>query len=110
MNIILLLNKLNTQINNFFGFISSVTFYGIPLDTTLHIIVGFLVTFIGLKLNFSFRRVFIFLFIIESIKATHAAMTIDHDILHGAKEFFATFLYPAGLFLIRKIKASREKL
>lgn len=91
--------------NKFFGLISKTTIMGVvPLDTTLHIIVGFLITFIGLKMKISFLKVFIFLLILESIKAVSAAMTIDHDIFHGMKEFFATFTYPAMLWGVRKLK------
>ena len=92
-----------------FALISKTTFWGIPLDTTLHVIVGFLITFIGLRLKFSFFRVFIFLLVIESIKATFAAMTINHDFYHGLKEFLATFTYPALVLLIRKIKSYLAK-
>lgn len=96
------------MINDLFALISKTTIFGvIPLDTTLHVVVGFLVTFIGLKLGFRFGRVFLFLLALETIKATHAAMTIEHDWLHGAKEFFATFVYPAWVYLVRKIKASK---
>jgi hypothetical protein len=97
------------MIREFFGLISRTYIWGIPLDTTLHVIVGFLVTFIGLKLKFSFLRVFIFLLILESIKAIFAAMTINHDFLHGMKEFFATFTYPAFVWFVRKIKSSQQK-
>lgn len=105
----MIIKEINMSVNHFFGLISSTTIWGFPLDTTLHIIVGFLVTYIGLKLKFSFFRVFIFLLVIESIKATFAAMTIDHDIFHGMKEFFATFLYPALRWIVIKIKASSIK-
>lgn len=97
-------------INKFFGLISATSFWGIPLDTTLHVIVGFLVTFIGLKLKFRFSRVFIFLLVLESLKAIQAAMTIDHSMLHGMKEFFATFTYPALVWLVRKIKSSNKEI
>lgn len=109
MNILLKITEINTAINDLFALISKTTIWGLPLDTTLHVLVGFLVTFIGLKLKFSFLRVFIFLFILESIKATQAAMTIDHDTLHGMKEFFATFTYPALLWIVRKIKLSKSE-
>lgn len=108
MNIVIGIRELNSSISSFFGLVSSITFLGIPLDTTLHVLVGFLVTYIGLKLKFSFLRVFIFLLILESLKALHAAMTIDHDILHGMKEFFATFIYPALLWLVRKIRENKQ--
>jgi len=109
MNLAKAIQDLNSSVNKFFGYISSITYWGgIPLDTTLHVVVGFLVTFIGLKLKFSFLRVFLFLLFIESLKAFHAAMTIDHDILHGMKEFFATFTYPAILWVIRKVKEKKQ--
>jgi len=96
------------MINDLFALISQYYIFGIiPLDTTLHVVVGFLVTFIGLKMGFRFGRVFIFLLALETIKATHAAMTIDHDWVHGAKEFFATFTYPAWVYTVRKIKAKK---
>lgn len=99
------MHSLNVMINNFFGFFSKTYIFGvIPLDTTMHVLVGFLVTFIGLKLGYRFVRVFLFLLVLESLKATHAAMTIDHDVLHGLKEFFATFTYPAWVWTIRKLK------
>lgn len=110
MNILMQIQELKITVSDIFALISRTTIYGFPLDTTLHIIVGFLVTFVGLKLKFSFLRVFIFLLIMESIKATFAAMTIDHDILHGMKEFFATFLYPALLWLIKIIKYQKIKI
>jgi hypothetical protein len=109
MNIWLMIKNIRMSLSDFFGLISSTTIWGFPLDTTLHIVVGFLVTFIGLRLKFSFLRVFIFLLVIESIKATFAAMTIDHSILHGMKEFFATFLYPAFVWVVRKLKSSKTK-
>jgi len=97
-------------INDLFATISEYYIFGIiPLDTTLHVVVGFLVTFVGLKMGFRFGRVFLFLLALETIKATHAAMTIDHDWLHGAKEFFATFTYPAWVYLIRKMKAKKAE-
>lgn len=80
------------------------SYWGIPLDTTLHVVVGFLVTYIGLKLKFSFFRVFIFLLIIESIKAALGAMELSFTFLHGLKEFLATFTYPALVWCVRKIK------
>lgn len=109
MNILLEIKEWAAFVSGIFALISRTTIWGLPLDTTLHIVVGFLVTAIGLKLKFSFLRVFIFLLILESIKATHAAMTIEHDVLHGLKEFFATFIYPALLWIIRKIRASKIK-
>ncbi|MBC7540656.1 MAG: hypothetical protein H7281_17685 [Bacteriovorax sp.] len=109
MNIWLVIKNIRMSLSDFFGLISSITIWGFPLDTTLHIVVGFLVTFIGLRLKFSFLRVFIFLLIIESIKATFAAMTIEYSFLHGMKEFFATFIYPAFVWFVRKIKSSQTK-
>jgi hypothetical protein len=109
MNILSSIVELNNWVSNLFALISKTTILGLPLDTTLHVLVGFLITYIGLKLKFSFLRVFIFLLIIESIKAYFAALTIEHSILHGMKEFFATFVYPALLWLVRKIKASKNQ-
>lgn len=108
MKILLAIQELNKFVSDFFALISRTTIWGFPLDTTLHVLIGFLVTYIGLKLKFSFLRVFIFLLILESIKAIFAAMTIDHDIFHGMKEFFATFIYPALLWCVRKIKTTKE--
>jgi hypothetical protein len=108
MNILDYLIKANTWVSEFFAEISKITIWGFPLDTSLHIIVGFLITYIGLKLKFKFLQVFIFLLIVESIKALYAAMTIDYSILHGMKEFFATFIYPALLVCVRKIKEKKK--
>jgi hypothetical protein len=106
MNSLLFFKDLYQVINNIFALISKTTIWGLPLDTTLHVLVGFLITFIGLKLNFKFLRVFLFLLVLETMKAVMAATTIDHDIFHGLKEFFATFTYPALVFFIRKIKSA----
>lgn len=93
------------MLNNFFGAISKIYIFGvIPLDTTLHVIVGFLIMVIGMKMKLGFWRSFFILFVLESLKALMGAMTIDHDILHGIKEFLATFVYPFFYFMIRKIK------
>ena len=97
-----------TFFNDFFGYISRTYIWGIPLDTTLHVLVGFLVTYFGLKMKISFGRVFFFLLIIESLKAISAAMTIDHNIAHGLKEFFATFIYPFWVWIFRKLKPTKE--
>jgi hypothetical protein len=92
-------------VSDFFGLISKTYIFGvIPLDTTMHVVVGFIVTFTGLKMGFRFGRVFVFLLVLETIKAIHAAFTIDHSILHGLKEFFATFTYPAWVYTVRKLK------
>lgn len=108
MHILDYIIKTNTAVSEVFAEISKITIWGFPLDTSLHIIVGFLITYIGLKLKYKFLHVFIFLLIIESIKAIYAAMTIDYSILHGMKEFFATFTYPAILWGIRKIKEKKK--
>ena len=100
-----MIKEFHALYNNFFALISKTYILGvIPLDTTLHIVVGFLITFIGLRMGYKFWKVFLFLFVLESIKAIHASFTIDHDILHGLKEFFATFIYPAWVYLVRRIK------
>jgi hypothetical protein len=109
MNILSFIVDLNSWVSNFFALISKTTIFGLPLDTTLHVVVGFLITYIGLKLKYSFLRVFIFLLIVESIKAYYAALTIEYSILHGIKEFIATFVYPAMVWLVRKIKTSKNQ-
>jgi hypothetical protein len=86
MNFYLIFREQFTLINHFFGIISHTTVWGYPLDTTLHIIVGFIVMHLGMKMQFTFKQSFIFLIILESLKALMAAMTIDHSIWHGMKE------------------------
>ena len=110
MNFYLILREQFTLLNHFFGIISHTTIWGYPLDTTLHIIVGFIVIHFGMKLKFSFKHTFIFLFILESLKALMAAMTIDHSILHGMKEFFATFLYPVILWIYKKVQEKIKEI
>lgn len=109
MNLTLIFKEFYESLNAFFGLISKTYYFGIPLDTTLHVVVGFLITYIGIKLKFSFKKVFIFLFIIESLKALMGAMTIDHNIWHGLKEFFATFIYPAIYWLYLKFTISLKE-
>jgi hypothetical protein len=103
------MSEVSTYLAKFFGTISNTTVLGLPLDTTLHVLIGFLVTYIGLKCRFKFLHVFLFLLVLESIKALFAAMTINHDFYHGLKEFFATFIYPAWIWIVRKIKSSQIK-
>lgn len=88
------------------GFISTYQIFGlIPLDLTLHFIIGMLWTIIGLKRNISFGKLAIGLALIALGK--EANDYFFHYKTHWseyASDFAVTMLYLVIVYLVRKTK------
>lgn len=92
------------------GFISEYQIFGlIPLDLTLHFIIGMLWTIVGLKKNISFGKLTVGLAFIALAK--EANDYFFHYKTHWSEyvsDFSVTMLYLVIVYLIRKTKRSLE--
>jgi len=89
-----------------FTYISNTKIAGfIPLDLTLHFLIGAIITIIGLKKKFSLKSILIFLFILATLKEINDYFFhFKADWREYAGDFLVTFIYPLLIYLIRKIK------
>jgi len=89
------------QATNLIWFINNHHFLGIPLDIISHLLVGLIMTYLGLKIKLPFWKIMAFLFALEFGKELVDSYAYNSPMLEHFKDFFFTFLYP-GLYFIRQ--------
>lgn len=94
------------KINHIFGYISKTQIWGvIPLDLTLHFLVGMIWTLIGLKKNISIKKLAFGLIFIALMKEAYDYFF--HYKTHWseyASDFGITLLYLVIVLVMRKVK------
>lgn len=90
-------------------FISTYQILGVvPLDKTLHFLVGAVVTIVGLKLKLSFAKTMLILLVLAVIKETIDLNTLTNTSLEVTLDVLVTFLYPGILFVVRMLKEKKS--
>ena len=97
-------------IHNFFGFISTYEIAGvIPLDLLLHLLVGMIITLVGVYKNLSLKVIFFFLLLVALGKELNDYIFhLPRDPWEYISDFLITFTYIALLFGTRKLKQKLE--
>lgn len=81
----------------------------VPLDKTLHFIVGMIITIIMRK--FKVRMLFIFLILaaVELFKEFNDYYVLNSTLAEQIIDALATFIYPIMIMIIIKLKARNDK-
>ena len=100
------MRMINKALHKYLTYISSTKIFGvIPLDRTLHFLIGALITIICLKKNFKLRTIFLLLFVIATLKEINDYFFhFKADWKEYAGDFLITFTYLFFVYLIREIK------
>jgi len=100
------MRMINKALHKYLTYISSTDILGvIPLDLTLHFIIGAIITIICLKKKLKLSTVFILLFIIASLKEINDYFFHwKADWTEYAGDFVVTFGYLFLVYLYRKLK------
>lgn len=86
--------------------ISNYLIFGfLPLDKVLHVVAGAVLTILlrlfGLKLG----KIFLIIGVIAAAKEYHDSFVLNNSPLEHLVDFLVTFLYPALLGVVQKVKA-----
>ena len=102
---------INKALHKYLTYISSTDLFGfIPLDLTLHFIIGAIITIIGLKKNLELSTIFYILFTIATLKEVNDYFFhFKTDWKEYAGDFVITFGYLFFVFLARKLKRRLSK-
>ena len=99
------------MIGQIMGYISRTRLFGvIPLDLTMHFLIGGILTIVGLKFNLRLIWVFLGLVLIAGLKEANDYFLHQRvaDWTEYASDFGITFVYIAIIYFVRKIKKSSE--
>lgn len=90
--------------------ISNYQIFGvIPLDKTLHFLVGAIITVVLRWRKVSIQNTFIILAFIEITKEIIDSKTLQSSIHEEVMDFIATFIYPAILYCVIAFKKAKSK-
>lgn len=78
----------------------------IPLDKVLHFLIGMLITIVLRWRKVSINKILLLIFILELIKETHDSFVLNNTMEEHILDALVTFLYPALIWVIIKIKSS----
>lgn len=86
------------------GYISKKQLFGfIPLDVICHGVIGTLITVIGLKKKWSFKKTFSLVLFLALFKELQDSFVMTYHWTESIKDIFVTIIYPVILYGARKL-------
>lgn len=76
----------------------------VPLDKTLHVLIGAIVTIILRYRHISIVKILITLSVLELIKEFHDSFVLNASIVEESVDFICTLSYPLLLLFVIKVK------